>query len=327
MNIKPLTSISFVLILLSSMLHHSCSAGRHAQPGERNSIKLTDDAQAKQAEDVSIQWFKTEASDKTNGVALVIHGLNLRPDKMKSIIALLTNSGIDVLNLSLRGHGRNYSHEGKIAESKARIESFKTVSYELWIDETRRAYQHARKWSDEKNVSLFFIGFSLGGLIGADLLASYPDVRFDKMVLLAPAFKLHGINYIVKLLSPFPRLVVPSFSSAFYRMNNGTPMAAYNTLFETLRHFYKHMGPKLNIPTIIFIDKQDELVSYQGLKRMVEKEKLRQWKFHLVQKEKTGVKVKMKHIIIDEQSVGKNIWNEIRITIIKHLLPQGIFTK
>lgn len=42
---------------------------------------------------------------------------------------------------------------------------------------------------------------------------------------------------------------------------------------------------------------------------------------------KTEVKVRMKHIILDEQSVGENIWNEMRITMIKHLFPQGIFTK
>ena len=168
---------------------------------------------------------------------------------------------------------------------------------------------------------MFCVGFSLGGLLGADLLASFPDVCFDKMVLFAPAFKLHGINYLVKLLSPFPRLVVPSFSSAPYRMNRGTPMAAYNTLFEAIKHFNKHLGPKLNIPTIIFMDKQDELVSFRGLKRLVDKEKLDQWKFHLVQKEKAEVKVKMKHIILDEQSVGENMWNQMRTSIIQHFLP------
>lgn len=320
MNSKPLTYISFVLILLFSLLHCGCSAGSQVQPSQSNHTKSIVDAQAKQSEDVSIEWFKAETSDEINDVALVIHGLNLRPDKMKSIISLLTGSGIDVLNLSLRGHGHNYFHEGKVDRGKARIESFKTVSYKLWIDETYRAYKHIWKRGDKKNVSLFFVGFSLGGLLGADLFASFQDVRFDKMVLFAPAFKLHGINYIAKLLSPFPQLVVPSFSSAPYRMNRGTPMAAYNTLFETIKHFKKHLGPKLNIPTIIFIDKQDELVSYRGLKRLVEKEKLDQWKFHLVQKEKPEVKVKMNHIILDEESVGKNMWNKIKNTIINHLL-------
>ena len=82
---------------------------------------------------------------KIKGVALVIHGLNLRPDKMEPIISLLTHSNLDVLNLSLRGHGSNYLHKKGEDDGKARLEAFKTVSYELWIDEVYYAYRHAKE--------------------------------------------------------------------------------------------------------------------------------------------------------------------------------------
>ena len=98
-------------------------------------------------------------------------------------------------------------------------------------------------------------------------------------------------------------------------------MAAYNVLYETIRHFNKNIGPKLNVPTIVFIDKHDELVSYEGLRRMVEKENFDQWKFHLIQKGNIDVTEKMNHLIIDEPSVGKDIWKEMEAIIKKHLLP------
>ena len=51
------------------------------------------------------QWFNSPTPESLQGVALVIHGLNLRPKKMSTIIDNLTRAGIDVLSLSLRGHG------------------------------------------------------------------------------------------------------------------------------------------------------------------------------------------------------------------------------
>jgi len=317
---KLFVFMSWGLILFASMLNAHCSSGGQSRPKSQDHVNPLHDARASPTEDNAIGWFKAGTPDKINGVALVIHGLNLRPVKMESIITLLTDSGIDVLNLSLRGHGQNYFHEVDVDSSEARMEAFKNVSYKLWMDETHRAYGHARKRSDAKQVSLFFVGFSLGGLIGADLFASYPDVRFDKMVLLAPALDIHGIHYVAKLLSPFPGLVIPSLMSKSYLANNGTPMAAYNALFETIQHFNQHIGPKLNVPTIIFIDPEDELVSYRKLKRRVEKEPLDQWQFHLLEKGKTGVQEKMHHLIIDEPSVGTDTWNQMKNIMIEHLL-------
>ena len=277
------------------------------------------DSQAILSNEDCIEWTKSIHPDRINGVALVIHGLNLRPDKMESIIALLTHSCIDVLNLSLRGHGGNYDKTANVDDSKARMETFKTVSYKLWIKETYRAYGLAGNRSREKQVPLFLIGFSLGGLMGATLFASYPDVYFNRMVLLAPAIYIHKIYYLAKLLSPFPRLVIPSFLIKSYCSNRGTPVVAYNALFEGIEHLKNHMASKLNVPTLIFIDTQDELVSHRRLKRIIKNGELHQWKLHPVKKN-AGAKEKMHHLIIDESSIGKDAWNDMRGLIIHHLL-------
>jgi len=266
------------------------------------------------------RWFYTPVKEGPKGVAVVLHGLNLRPAKMASIVRILTEAGIDALRVSLFGHGRNYPHNATIGRKKARIEALKTVSYRLWKQETYQAYRIARRRSDQFKVPLFLVGFSLGGLLGTDLSVSRTDVRFERMVLFAPALDLRRILYGVRLLSPFPRLVVPSRASNSYRENSRLPVAAYNALFEALGHFKKNAGAKLNVPTILFIDKQDELVSYRGLKQFVKRHRLNNWSFHLVKKGKNGVIAKMHHLIIDESAVGDGVWQEIRQTMINHLL-------
>jgi hypothetical protein len=156
--------------------------------------------------------------------------------------------------------------------------------------------------------------------MGADLFAVHLDVHFDRMVLFAPALNLYSIHYAIKLFSPFPKLVIPSLAPKSYRDNNGTPVAAYNALFETIEHFRKNPNSRLNAPTLVFIAKGDELVSYSKLKRLAENESLDQWKFHRIYKGKDATKGIMRHLIIDEHAVGETVWKEIQGAMLKHLL-------
>jgi esterase/lipase len=174
---------------------------------------------------------------------------------------------------------------------------------------------------------LFFVGFSMGGLLGVDLLSSNPKVTFDKMVLFAPAIKMHKRNSLLKILSPFPRIVIPSSAHKSYLTNDGTSIAAYNALFEMYAHLENNLNPKINIPTVVFIDKRDELISFCGLQNMVRDQKLDQWKIHPVKKDKTATKIKMHHLIIDEACVGNNMWHQIvEVTITHFLGPQSAGT-
>ena len=263
-----------------------------------------------------------EIASNPQGVALVLHGLNIQPEKMASIIKRLTDSGIDVLNLSLRGHGQNYSNHDHFEASKARLEAFKTVSYRLWRNEVYKAYQAAKTRSIQKRVSLFFVGFSFGALMGVDLLASMPQVHFDRIVLFAPALQIHSRYQIARALSPFRGLTVPSFSLKCYRANDGTPIAAYNALFDALEHLEQNISPKINVPTLIFVDKKDEFVSFNKLEDFVERENLDRWEFYIVKKKASGEAGKIHHLIIDEASAGKAVWEEMMGRMTSHLMPQ-----
>ncbi len=322
---------SIILFILSSILPavsycFAETAAAKPSPGLNvNDAPLASDPSnakvgKKEAKTSSVRWHNRKSHIKLNGVALVIHGLNCRPDKMTAIIAKLNARGIDCLNLSLRGHGENYTPITNTTSADARMQAFKSVTYPLWKNEAYQAYRLVERKSHLHGAPLFFVGFSMGGLLGVDLFASNPNVKFDSMVLLAPALKMRARNSLLKILSPFPGIVVPSIAIRSYLANDGTPVAAYNALFEMNAHFENNPDPKINIPTIVFIDKQDELISFSGLQEMVRNQNLDQWKIHAVKKDKTATEVKMYHLIIDEASAGSKMWQEIVDATITHFL-------
>ena len=313
---------SIAVIILSLILPSGAyclpEGDSHSQGTQHDSSGRLLALKNSESENPAIRWYKRKNASRLNGVALVIHGLNGRPQKMESIIAEMTSAGIDCLNLSLRGHGENYSRLDRTDSAEARLETFKTVSYQLWRAEIYHAYQQVKIKGNRHKTCVFLIGFSMGGLLGVDLFTSNPYVKFDKMVLFAPALKMHNRNYLLKTISPFSGLVVPSFAPDAYLANKGTPVAAYNALFEAAEHFEKNLDPQINVPTIIFIDRQDELISFSGLKAMIQEQELDQWKLHPVEKDRTATEIEMYHLIIDEASVGKQTWKEIVDTTITH---------
>jgi len=267
-----------------------------------------------------MEWFRRSEAVELRGVALVVHGLNLNPARMAAVIAALNEGGIDALRLSLRGHGDNFRQREGMDAVQSRLEDFKDASHSLWFQETLKGCKEARKSARENRVPLFLVGFSYGGLIGLDLLAARPEVDFDRALLFAPALSLRDWDYAIRLFAPFPRMIVPTLAPADYLANTGTPMAAYNALFETLDHFESRIGPRLNIPTLVVMDPGDELVSFDGLKRLAEEHHLNQWRFLPLHPKRSLLKGMLRHIVIDEASIGRRAWAEIRKEMITHLL-------
>ncbi|UCD80426.1 MAG: alpha/beta hydrolase [Desulfobacterales bacterium] len=331
MKPKLVVAAIFGLILSIALIYREDSAGGLTPKDEKSfsnspassafSKTAVDEYVEEQSEDHSTRWFYSDAPGKLKGVALVIHGLNLRPEKMQTIISRLTEADMDVLGLSLRGHGENYTHSNGIGEDQARLEAFKNVSYQLWMNEAYLAYLQLKARGEKKGVPLFLTAFSLGGLVGLELFASNPDVRFDKTVLFAPAIRLHATIYLERVLSPFPRLVIPSMAPKTYLANKkGTPIAAYNALFEGLDRFNKNSNQKLNVPTLVFIDEQDEFIPLGKLRKLVEEKKWNQWQFYMVAKDQSAQDERFYHHIIDASSTGNAVWQDMMKAAVNHLL-------
>jgi pimeloyl-ACP methyl ester carboxylesterase len=323
---------SILILVTGSLLLGIFTAFGGVRPGDDTpALKPSElSAVAKPAGDVlgedlpdnrSISWSHSQNSEAPRGVALVIHGLNLHPDRMGPIIANLTAAGIDALALSLRGHGINYEHRDDMDAAAARLETFKNVSYTLWLNEAYLAYLHVQKRAQQNQVPVFLTAFSIGGLIGLDLLVSNPEVQFDRIVLFAPAISLRPAIYLERVLSPFPRLVIPSLADDDYLANKGgTPVAAYNALFEAFENFEDNAGAKLNRPTLLFIDEQDEFIPLRGLKDLVVEHNLDQWRFYIVQKEEEVADGTFHHHILDSSSTGKRVWQDMMAATTRHLL-------
>ena len=265
------------------------------------------------------QWFRKGRMSRLKGVAVVVHGLNLRPERMGSVIDELNRAGFDVLNVSLKGHGRNFAWNQDLPMDEARLESFRNVSYDMWLDEVRRACVRAKQRASDRNVPFFFIGYSLGGVLGCNLLLADPIVAFDGMILFSPALNITAKGYLLKPLMPFPNIVIDSLAPVSYRANDGTPMAAYRAVFEAVAYFERNGGRRLNIPTAVFVDEKDEFISAAKLQQAVDRLALDRWRIHRVEKGHDGKEELSHHLLIDEVSTGRDTWKQIAAVIRKHL--------
>ena len=97
-------------------------------------------------------------------------------------------------------------------------------------------------------------------------------------------------------------------------------MAAYNALFEGLQQFEEHKSDRINVPTLIFIDEEDEFIPVRAYTELIDKKKLDQWKLYIVKKEAAAKQDTFHHHIIDEYSTGKAVWQEMMETTITYLL-------
>jgi alpha-beta hydrolase superfamily lysophospholipase len=252
-------------------------------------------------------------------VALVVHGLNVEPQRMRPIIQALTGNGLEVFNVALHGHGGNYLHQPGVPEEAARLDALRRVSASLWRDELHAAYRVAAlRAAQLGGVPICFVGYSLGALVGCDLFADAPDVHFAKMVLFAPALQIHPLSYALRLLGRSPHMVIRSASPRAYRANPGTSIAAYSALYATVAHFAARAGSKINVPALLLIDQQDELVSYPKTRRLLMAAGLTNWQLQTVTKGPGAIQ-RYHHLLIDAQSVGPQQWEAIVASVAAHL--------
>lgn len=258
-------------------------------------------------------WLRRDESLEPTAVAVIIHGLNCKPRRMTGIADMLGAQGVECLNVSLLGHGDDASSASNPGEAdRSRLEAFKTVTRSVWLSEARDAYTIARARASGLGVPLILVGFSLGAAIGSDLEGEPgSQVCFDGMIFFAPAFSIHWYTRALRALSLFPRLTLRSFSPVQYAANGGTPIAAYNALFESVAALRRRRDRQLATPALIFIDPKDELVSYRGLRAICESPGAGRWKMVRVLKTLRENRRDYHHLIIDENSVGKELWSDV----------------
>lgn len=261
-------------------------------------------------------WFVPE-SGKPKAVAMLIHGLNLKPSAMDQLARSLAVIDVEVLRVELSGHKNSAGADDP---------SFQKVTARIWLDEARSAYRECTERARARKVPIFFVGFSLGGLLGELLLNQGHEGAFERVVLFAPAISVRPLTYVMRPLFLLgDGFVLGSVNDPAYRANSGTPMAAYRATFELQEQLEATAFKRSNIPTLLLIDPDDEFVSFSGIERIIRKYSLTEWRILRLSTEKSKLEQSRHHLIVDESALGTAEWVRVKEAIQKHfmLMPRS----
>lgn len=235
-------------------------------------------------------------SQKPKAVCLLIHGLNYKPSKMNWVRQQLLIQESIVVSVALSGHGDSYGSD------LDKMEDFKQVSWRQWMLDVKPAVRQIDSLGEYYNIPKCFAGYSLGGLVGANIHIEY-DFDFDAYFFIAPALDVKLIpKLFINLLSAFPRFVVPSKTPADYRENRGTPIAAYKALLQGVKSYTK--SEKCMERCFLIVDKHDELIK---TKRVLKLAKQNGYQILVLNRKKGECfYCNKKHLITDPMSLGNH---------------------
>jgi len=263
----------------------------------------------------SPQYWETSVSNP-RGIVVVVHGLNIKPSKMGTpegegtLVKLLLDSGYNVYRVTLKGHG------GPIADMQS-------VKRSDWIQDAYSQYCHAKTFADKEQLPLYLLGFSLGALVYEVLMNEEAEVpvQFEKVILFSPAIAVKPSAKTVLWLRPFTtdRTIIRSASPIEYRAQRGASIAAYKILFNMEENLCSSSFGNNNINTIIFIDKNDEMISVKLLYERINQYELTNWKIIEVTNSGSVINPKYHHLLIDSRCVSASTWQYISRTIIGFL--------
>src|SRR5690606_23906564 len=113
-------------------------------------------------------------------------GLNNKPEVMRDIEQFLDSLKIPSVIISLTGH----NHDSEKLDS---------IDNTIWRKDVLEGYNLIKSYQN-----IFLIGFSLGASLGLDIVSE--SIKFDKMILLAPAIAPRLPVKFLEYISP----IIPS---------------------------------------------------------------------------------------------------------------------
>lgn len=125
--------------------------------------------------DPKLDSYEVLTGQKTEYVAIVLHGFTLYPRTMNHFVEEFSGLGMNVIAPRL---ARHFTKNG--------LQDLDNVSYQEWINQTEAAYQVARHLGRK----VIVVGFSLGGLLGTRLALQHPN-DIKAMFLFSPALRMN----------------------------------------------------------------------------------------------------------------------------------------
>ena len=166
---------------------------------------------------------------------------------------------------------------------------------------------------------LYFIGFSLGGLLGFHYIVRHPYQQFKKCVLIAPATHTRPYTIIPALIANiFPKGSLPSLNLKNYRARPMTSLLEY----KKMRYLQKEIQSSLkintfNLSTLLITNAYDELISSLNLTKFAAQNP--HWSSLKVTNKGSHLPKKFHHLMIDSDSLGEKEWEKMLKSITNHL--------
>ncbi|MFP4407414.1 MAG: hypothetical protein ACLFPW_02720 [Spirochaetaceae bacterium] len=270
-----------------------------------------------------MRWM--EPYGKARSVALVTHGLNMRPTRMAPIIELLREQGAVTALFALPGHRGGWK-----TLARARAE-------ETLASATKGCTEVARVKRQRSLPVARFVGHSLGALLfltlfaerravgpgGAGSAAPRELAPFDEAILLAPAVALRRRATLLR--PPAMRLAgtlpIPSLAPRADAVYPALPLGSYRLLYELLRRFRENstVAP-VAMPMRIYLDRADEFVSLTGIRRLRRCGRLSQATMVIAPEEEHLPWPA--HMLAGPESMGATLWDDLRRHLTAAAPPQ-----
>jgi alpha-beta hydrolase superfamily lysophospholipase len=241
--------------------------------------------------------------DQAQPAIVLVHGLNVNPEKMADLHAALESAGASVIRVTLSGHdGRGW----RGADRRA------------WLRQIEQAHAEATALAGGAPVHL--VAHSLGALIALDWQSGLAAPAFSRMVLLAPALSMTRLARALRLLSWLPDWVsLPSLALRGYRANRETSVGAYRALADSLKSLERAGFRNADRPALVLVDPRDELVSAAGLDALALTVAAGAWRVERVSNAGSTLRGRKHHIIFTEEALGASEWRRLVDAMRSHL--------
>ena len=230
------------------------------------------------------QWDSTLKSFEKSPKAIIFafHGAYSSSDCFYPLADALNPIGVTIVSLDYRGMGRTGGQAGgKLGD----LNSFNEIFEDF--------YQLVLKYRQEFNVPMYFFGYDIGALVAMRVIAKYPVLRINALILVSPTWRLKS-NIKHLFLYPFV-LVGQNFTKSntshkvleekiektyFPEYKTYTQNNPFRLQKMSLRMFKKLLDlingthrfvKKLKLPCLILQGTEDHLVNHFSVHKLYEK--------------------------------------------------------
>jgi hypothetical protein len=238
------------------------------------------------------KWFPAKGAVK--GVAVVTHGMNMRPSCMDALAQELAESGLEVFRASFSGHCEGHGDYLKVTAAD-------------WESDARRIHGIASARAKELAKPLYLTAYSFSSLVFQTMAKELP---FAKRLYLAPPFETKFwypvVRWIARTFPDYSYSTLNPYCGANPRSNGRSLLA----LEEFLERWRAGRGRDDATPLLAFAEPDDELVSFSGVQAVTSANP--RWRVEAISNREHTLPKSYHHLIIDEPSLGNKEWQRLR---------------